>query len=297
MNHIRPELLSRTEIPERLRSPWTVLGSDQAQIQVLAPNWGTSNYHAFTFRSERRFRAGFSWVFPYTFSKWIDNSVFAGGDDATYGDDDQIQDIYNLRNERSLSSNSIPHRVVVSPILELRFGKGKRWANRGGATNAILGGWEISTLATFRSGAPFGLNVLNGPRDILADQSDGRTLRPDITGDPNAGVRRGEPADGIRGIYWFNPDAFRTPAQFMLGNVSRTVPGVLGPGFINFDSLLAKNFQLSGRWRAQLRWETFNFFNTPEFNLPNQVLGGGGFGLVTGAGSRRFMQMGLKLYW
>lgn len=44
--------------------------------------------------------------------------------------------------------------------------------------------------------------------------------------------------------------------------------------------MVARNFQISGRW--------------PKFNLPNQTLGGGGFGLVMGAGSRRIMQMGFE---
>jgi hypothetical protein len=296
LNHIPPDLLPRTEIPERLRRPWTVFGSNQPQIQILAPNWGLSNYHAFTLRTERRFRDGFSFVLAYTWSKWIDNVVFVGGDNATFGDDDQIQNIYDLRNERSLSTNSVPHRLAVSPIFDLPFGQGRRWLNRGGVLNAVLGGWQVSTLATLRSGAPFGVTVLNGPRDVLGDQADGKNLRPDIVGNPNVAVRRGEPAE-IRGIYWFNPDAFRTPARFTHGSVSRTVPGILGPGSVNFDSLVAKNFQLAEHWRMQFRWETFNTFNTPEFNLPNQSFGGGGFGLVTGAGGRRIMQMGLKLYW
>ena len=145
--------------------------------------------------------------------------------------------------------------------------------------------------------APFGVTVLNGPRDILGDQADGTNLRPDIAGDPSAGVERGAPAAGIRGIYWFNPAAFQAPARYTHGNVSRTVPKLLGPRSVNFDSLLAKNFTVREHWRMQFRWETFNTFNTPEFDLPNQVLGGGGFGLVTSAGSRRIMQMGLKLYW
>jgi hypothetical protein len=297
VNHIPPELLPRTEIPERLRRPWNAFDSDQPQIQILAPNWGRSNYHAFTFRSERRFRSGFSWVLAYTWSKWIDNVVFVGGDEATFGDDDQIQNIYDLRNERSLSTNHIPHRLVVSPILELPFGKGKRWLNQGGFLSHIAEGWEVSTLGTFRSGAPFGVNVLNGPRDILGDQADGKNLRPDIIGDPAAGVARGTPAAGIRGLNWFNPDAFAAPARFTHGSVSRTVPKVLGPGYVGLDSMVARNVQITERWRAQFRWETFNTFNSPEFNLPNQTLGGGGFGVVTGAGNRRIMQMGLKLYW
>ena len=87
----------------------------------------------------------------------------------------------------------------------------------------------------------------------------------------------------------------QAPARFTHGNGSRTVPGILGPGAVNFDSLVAKNFHIAES-RAQFRWETFNTFNTPEFGLPNQTLGGRGFGLVTGAGSRRIMQMGLKVY-
>jgi len=296
MNHVRPELLSRTEIPIRLRRPFTALGSDQAQVQILAPNWGLSNYHAFTFKTERRFRNGFGWVLSYTHSKWIDNMVFVGGDGATFGDDDQIQNIYNLRAERSLSTNHIPHRVVVSPILDLPFGKGRKWMNHGGIRNAVLGGWQISTIGTFQTGSPFGILVLNGPRDVLGDQADGKNLRPDITGSPSIS-NRGTPAEGIRGIHWFNPAAFVTPQRFQHGNVSRTVPGLLGPGIVSFDSLLAKNFQFGERFRLQYRWETFNTFNTPQFDLPNQTLGGGGFGAVTGAGGRRIMQMGLKLYW
>ncbi|MBI3472326.1 MAG: TonB-dependent receptor [Candidatus Solibacter usitatus] len=297
INHIPPDLLPRTEIPERLRRPVTVFGSDQAQVQILAPNWGLSNYHAFTLKTERRFRDGHGWVLSYTFSKWIDNVQFTGGDDVTFGDDDQPQNIYNLRGERSLSTNHVPHRLVVSPIVELPFGKGKRWLNRGGAWNAVAGGWQLSALATARSGAPFGVLVLNGPRDILGDQADGKNLRPDLVANASIGELRGRPAERIRGLQWFDPNAFRVPPRFTHGNVSRTVPGILGPGSLNFDSLVAKNFTARERWRAQFRWETFNTLNTPEFDLPNQTLGGGGFGLVTGAGRRRIMQFGLKLYW
>jgi hypothetical protein len=296
MNHIPPELLPRTEIPERLRRPIASLGSDQPQVQILAPDWGKSNYHAFTFKTERRFRNGVGWVLSYTRSKWIDNVQFTGGDNATFGDDDGPQNIYNLAAERSLSTNHVPHRVVVSPILDVPVGKGRRWMNRGGAANWILGGWQVSTLGSFQKGSPFGLLVLNGPRDILGDQADGKNLRPDIVGSP-AVSNRGQAAAGVRGISWFDPAAFRVPARFTHGNVSRTVPGVLGPGIVNFDSLVAKNFEFLERFRAQFRWESFNTFNTPQFDLPNQTVGGGALGVVTGASGRRIMQFGLKLYW
>jgi hypothetical protein len=109
-----------------------------------------------------------------------------------------------LKAERSLSTNHVPHRVVVSPIIDLPFGKGRRWMNQGGILNAVLGGWQFSTLATFQAGSPFGILVLNGPRDVLGDQADGKNLRPDIVADPSVGDLKGKPAAGIRGIQWFS---------------------------------------------------------------------------------------------
>ena len=64
---------------------------------------------------------------------------------------------------------------------------------------------------------------------------------------------------------------------------------------INFDWLLAKNFTVGERWRAQFRWEMFNMTNTPNWALPNDSLGGASFGVITSASSRRIMQLGLKL--
>ncbi|MCX6638081.1 MAG: carboxypeptidase-like regulatory domain-containing protein, partial [Acidobacteria bacterium] len=86
LNLIPPNLLARTDIPQRLRRPYPQFDSDLPQIQIMSPNWGLSSYHAFTFKSERRFANGVGWMFAYTWSKWIDNVTFTGGDDATFGD-------------------------------------------------------------------------------------------------------------------------------------------------------------------------------------------------------------------
>src|SRR5262249_40283597 len=196
LNHIPTELLSRTEIPTRLRRPYPQFPGDTAQVQILSPNWGISNYHAFVLKSEKRMASGLSWLFTYTLSKWIDNVVFVGGDDATFGDDDQVQNIYDLRNERSLSTNDIRHRMVTGAIYELPFGKGKRWL-KNGFLNQAFGGWSLSTIATLQSGSPFGITGLNGPRGIFGDNADGKNLRPNIVGDRRpAGNPEGQAGDG-----------------------------------------------------------------------------------------------------
>jgi hypothetical protein len=292
LNHIPAELLARTEIPARLRRPYPQFDSDTPQIQVISPNWGISNYHAFMFKSERRFKNGYGWIFSYTWSKWIDNVNFVGG---AFGDDDGIQNIYDIRNERSLSANHVPHRAVLSPVVELPFGRGRRWVSNGGPLDWFIGGWQISGIMTLQSGSPFGVTVVNGPRDILGDNANGKNLRPNIVGDMRLhGGQQGAPAVSERGIQWFNPAAFAAPARFTYGNAARTL--MLGPGLVNFDSAIAKSFRIGERYRLQFRWEAFNAFNTPAFALPASGLGGPGFGVATAGASDREMQFALKLY-
>jgi hypothetical protein len=296
LNLIPPHLLPRTEIPARLRRPYPQFDSDRPQIQLISPNWGMSNYHAFTFKSEKRFSAGLGWLFAYTWSKWIDNITFTGGDDSTFGDNDQVQNIYDLRNERSLSTNHIPHRAVISPIYELPFGRGKKWLDRRGPLDWFLGGWQVSGILTIQSGSPFGITVVNGPRDILGDDADGTNLRPNIVGDINLPPDvKGTPAVGQRGIQWFKPAGFAAPARFTHGNSARTI--MLGPAFFNIDSAVSKNWRIRERFRLQFRWEAFNTTNTPNFGLPGSGLGGGGFGIAEAGASDREMQFALKLYY
>jgi hypothetical protein len=295
INHIPTELLAHPEIPVRLRRPYPQYDSDAPQMQIISPNWGLSNYHAMNLKVERRFANGFGFISTYTWSKWIDNVTFTGGDDSTFGDDDQIQNVYDLRNERSLSTNHSPHRVGLSPIFELPVGRGKKWLNQGGPVNWVLGGWQLSGIVTLQSGSPFGTNVVNGPRDILGDLSDGKNLRPNIVGDIDVPDNlKGSPAVGQRGIQWFNPTAFAAPPQYTYGNAARTI--MLGPGRVNFDSAVTKNFRLRERYRVQFRWETFNTFNTPVFGTPGSNLGGGGFGISDAGASDREMQFAVKLY-
>lgn len=295
LNLIPPDLLARTDIPQRLRRPYPQFDSDRPQLQIIAPNWGLSAYHALNFKTEKRFSNGIGWIVNYTWSKWIDNVTFTGGDDATFGDNDQVQNIYDLRHERSLSTNHIPHRAVVSPVFELPFGKGRKWMNRGGPLDWIAGGWQISGIVTLQSGSPFGVLVVNGPRDLLGDDADGTNLRPDIVGSLALPAgQKGTPAMDQRGIQWFNPDAFAAPARYTYGNAARTLD--LGPGFVNFDSSVSKSFQILERYRLQFRWESFNTFNTPAFGLPGSGLGGAGFGIAGAGSSDREMQFALKLY-
>ena len=299
INHIRPEDLAAANAPganlESFR-PWVALAGTQDQIQLFSPNWGISNYYAGTFKSEKRFQNGLGWTVAYTHTQWIDNIRFIGNGDA-FGTNYYPQNIYDLRNERSSSGNRLPHRIVLAPIYDLPFGKGRRWGDSWHPVlNAVAGGWQLSTVGTLRSGGYVGLAVQGGG-DIRGDNAPGLILRPNLTGVSAKSPNQGQPAEGVIGLQWLNEAAFEEPAQFTLGNASRNLPGIRGPWRLNFDLMLAKNFYWGERWRAQFRWEAYDFTNTPTFLLPNGALNSGNFGLVTGVlpNSRRIMQMGLRI--
>ncbi len=301
VNQIHPNNLPRVGTNEfgnqtqRLLKPFTQYGGT-GQVRMNNPNFFRSDYQAITFKTERRFNRGVGYIFLYTFARWYDNAPFVGENAASLGDHDWFQNVYDFASEWSLSGNHAPHRIVFSPVYELPFGKGKRFS-LSGPLDKIAGGWQVSGIYTFQSGSPFGVTVLNGARDVKGDNAADATLYANLVGDPDH-PNRGEPAvGGRRGVLWTNEGGFEAPAPFTLGNAGRKVQGTLGPGTPHiFNIALSKNTQISERLRVQFRFETFNSFNTPEFNNPRDQVGQSGFGVVNAGNSHREMQLGLKLY-
>jgi hypothetical protein len=72
-------------------------------------------------------------------------------------------------------------------------------------------------------------------------------------------------------------------AAQQVGNVGRN--SLIGPGFFNLNAALAKTIDFTEHVRVQLRLETVNTTNTPQFGLPNATCctaNNANFGTVTG---------------
>jgi hypothetical protein len=123
-----------------------------------------------------------------------------------------LQDIYNLRNEKSISSGDIAQQFTFTHRVELPMGRGK-----------VLGGWALSGTATFSSGYPLSLTSSGNPG------VGNTTLRPNNNGTSPAAKWAG----GARLSRYFKTTEFSIPPQFTFGAVSRTLPDVRGPGRIN----------------------------------------------------------------
>ncbi|MPY89980.1 MAG: hypothetical protein GEU99_18915 [Luteitalea sp.] len=276
-----PNLSINQIAPERLEPGVTQRDRPFPQfsnVMIALPSIGRSDYHAGTVRIERRFDRGFSLLGTYTYAHFrndTDSGLTEVGDVGTYSD------FYNRQADYGPAGNDIRHRLTMSTVYELPIGPGRRWlANRW--LGRVLGGWSVGMLGTLQSGPPFTVTTQTNTTNAFSAGG----LRADVAGDPAlpAGERSPE--------QWFLTDAFTQPAPLTFGNSPR---GVLrGDGVINFDISLAKSIAFGGERVLQVRVEAFNLFNHPNFNLPGHVLGAPAFGVVSGAGPARTVQLGLR---
>jgi hypothetical protein len=222
-----------------------------------------------------------------------------------------------------LSQLNLNHSFTASILYDLPLGKGKHFGgNWNGASNAILGNWQLDLIERATSGFPLFV-VDSADESGIFFSYNGNTLqRPNQVGDPNkAGPVAANPTcsapSQIHTLQnWFNPCAFEnaptfvinpgTPQQMTVGELG-TAPRapVYGPRFVNTDFSVIKNFPFSFRegMSLQFRAEFFNLFNHPQFYM--QGFGGTGeqdistpssFGVVNGTvNNPRLVQFALRL--
>src|SRR5215831_3901518 len=125
-------------------------------------NLGTSDYNALLVKLERRFHNGLNVLASYTYSKTLTDADSALPAFAQFSGGGYGQNPYNLKAEKSLSYQDIPHTFVVSYLYELPIGPGKKFLNHGGAVGKIAGGWEIGGVQRYQSGQPLNFGCATG---------------------------------------------------------------------------------------------------------------------------------------
>jgi hypothetical protein len=237
---------------------------------------GTASYHALQFSAEKRLTHGVSGLVSYAYGHSIDTvgQSFGGGADGPLP-----QDPRNRAADRGNSPFDMRHRLTIAWTYALPFGPGRRWLSDEGAMAYVFGGWQLNGLHLFQTGLPF------TPTLAAATVNTGTGSRPDRAAD---GALSDPTVDR-----WFDPAAFTTPAQFTYGNAGRNI--LYGPGRVNVDLSLFKEFSVGQDVRLQFRVEFFNLLNTPQFDLPNAAIGTAAAGTITSiVGTPRQIQFGLK---
>ena len=281
--------------PSTQASPYPQFGS----VLVVEPR-ANSIYNALQFRSEKRVSQGLAFLAAYTWSRSIDDdsAVFSGSVGSGVP-----QNSYDFRADRGLSDFQVEHRFVLSYLYDLPLGAGRKWLNNPGIIDHLLGSWQTSGIATMLTGSPFTVNM-PASQSGTSITSFGVPYRPDQVGDPTKAGPVAEnpgcsaPAQIRTPNSWFNPCAFASPQNPLLGTAGRNT--VIGPGLNNLDFSLLKDipFRHEGR-RLQFRFEFFNLFNIPHFDIPGRTFAGSSLGVVQSAneyGNKppREIQLGMK---
>jgi hypothetical protein len=237
---------------------------------------GNLSYNALIWKMEKRFSRGFTFLSAFTWAHAIDNLL-----EPLNNTSDQGPVVpYNRQLNRANSNSDIRRTYAFSSTYELPFGRGKAMLNRGGALNAILGGWQVSGILTLRSGIPFTVTTSGGITNA------GGADRPNRLADGTL------PADQRSIDGWFDLTAFKVQPSFTYGNAGRNI--LFGPGLRNIDLSIGKSFPLGETRRLQVRAESFNFTNTPAFGQPAPNINSLGPAAITSAGDPRRLQFGLK---
>lgn len=247
---------------------------------------GNSTYHSMQLKVERRVGRGLSFIGSYTWSHSLSNADIStvGGGSFLGG----IQNIFDMRSNRSDSTFDIRHRLSVAMIYDVPLFSTA--ANP--AVRTLLGGWQLGTIITEQTGFA---STLSGVGDTTGTGVGSRVSA--VPGQQSQLSRSERSRDR-----WFNTAAFMETPLGQFGNASR-MPIHL-PGLNQVDFSAVKNFRFVERYNLQFRAEFFNFFNHVNLGAPGlNIRAPNTFGRINSSvqgaagvqNEGRIIQFGLKL--
>jgi hypothetical protein len=204
----------------------------------------------------------------YTYAKSLDESSNTGG--TIQYNFPIAQDSSNLRLERGRSDFDIGHSFAGAFIWTPAYSR-----------NVFLKDWQLAGTATLYTGPPF------TPKMGTFDFNNGGASRPDRI----AGGKLDNPSVE----QWFDRTAF--PAvplgAYRFGSSGRNI--LDGPGTIAINMSVSRRIRFQESRSLQLRLESFNLPNHPNFNLPENRVDIISGGTISRAKDMRTLQMGARL--
>lgn len=248
-------VLSRTD----LLRPYPHFGD----IWDVGRNEGRLWYNSMQVTYETRNWRGLNLNVAYTLAKTVERQIFT--------------DVARNMQANTLAANDRPHRLVLSSVYELPFGRNK--AIGGGARgwlNRIIGGWQTTAMFIYQSGTPWDLPggvrylheaklenidwsapLVRGVRPCVAKYNDNGTITPQ-TFSRTAGCGIDISTYNFLILPRYAPR--ETPDRD--GRLRlHTVP--------QLDCSITKMTQITERVRVQFRAEAFNATNTYMFYRAN----------------------------
>ncbi|HTH37974.1 MAG TPA: TonB-dependent receptor, partial [Pyrinomonadaceae bacterium] len=284
-------------------------------------NDGRYRYDSLQTEIRKRFSDGLYFQANYTYSKNLTNAI--GTSQALF---EPYLDNANQDWDYQRADFDTTHAFNINAIYQLPFGQGKKFLNYGGVANMLIGGWEISGLSQWTSGAPItfvdtrgtlnrtGRSGRQTPVSSLSNQQ-----IQDLVGHFEASTTNATTGVVTDRIYWFDPSILNANGQAsagyslsgttfanqvffnvnpgQTGNIGRAL--IDGPSYFNVNMALLKNIRLTETMRIQLRAEVFNLLNNVNFRPNTQFanINSTTFGQITSAFGPREIQIAARFEW
>jgi hypothetical protein len=256
-------------------------------------NGGKSRYHAFQTKFDWRIGRDLTLLSSLTISQTKDNG--AGSLENPNGNSPAPQDFNNLDADYGLSAYHQPYNSTTSFVVDLPFGRGRRYMTDANAVvDAVLGGWMIAGINTVLPGEMVTLRYTpTASQQVSGIQQDFRganAYRPNVSGDPLV------PAGERTYQNWLSRTTVTVPTDPSQPFGNAAPNSVRGPLLWTVDMVMAKrvNIPWSNNGNVEFRLEAFNLLNRTNFRAPNGNRSAGGYGTITATYDPRILQLGFK---
>ena len=282
-------------------------------------NGAFTDYNSLQLEVRRQFRNGFFGQFNYTLSDTLTDSAGTAQNRLEAFMDQSRPELNTGR-----AAFHVTHVLSGNFIYELPFGEGRRWVNRGGVLNQVLGGWQIASIMAWQSGSPIsffsGRGTFNRPgRSSCLDPAGPTACNTAVTTlsaeelrnllgihkvenriywiDPKVidqATGRAVGADNLTNAPGFAGQVFFNPAAGEVGNLP--VLAFDGPSQFRIDLALSKRFRFADRYGFEVKGEAFNLTNTPSFFRGDIDINSTTFGRLTSVNvAARVVQLSARL--
>jgi hypothetical protein len=232
---------------------------------------GKSHYNAGQFLFQRRTGRNLTFTGAYTWSKMMDNI-------------NNPLDSYWFKEELDTAGwqhNNYPHVVTLTYVYTLPFGRGQKFANSiSPLEDAVVGGWSISGITNFRSGAPL---LMAASSQYLLPQNGGQ----------RANYNCATPVNPHTKAEWFQTSCFTQPVGFVFGNATVGEGHIYGPRYQDWDMTFGKAVHMAEGMQLQFQASFFNIFNHVNYQTPDTNQQDSTFGVVSNDFLPRMGQLGM----
>lgn len=239
------------------------------KIHSFIPGWTpgirikgfNSKYNSFQGKLTKRLSNGLSFLASFT---WAHAMAESSNDDAIENilSDAQAATGNFTKRRYSNADFDVPKRFVLSGIYELPFGKGKAFGSGWSSlTDSLIAGWSLNYIFQLQDGYPF--TVYNSSLRFPDRICDGKLPKSQRSPDQWLDVKcfPNHPTQVVTG-----PNG----QPLTIGLNGNAGPNIIrGPGTNDLDLALHKDFRFTETAKLQLRFETFNIFNHPNFIGPS----------------------------